>query len=102
MIEGQPAITITFPIQNAVAPELVEDEIRAPEDPGQAQAPLVHLGVGLHPNGRYSGPWCGRHQERGPCTDAADEGAVTCKRDVTNLPPMAGRGLQRLMAPWST
>ena len=51
MIEGTPAITITFPIPEARRPRhLVEDEIRALGNARHAQARLVHLGAGrLHP-----------------------------------------------------
>src|SRR5262249_19397344 len=36
-----------------------------------------------------------------PPTDAPDEGGATCKRDVTNVAPMAGHGLPMSRGPWS-
>ena len=43
--------------------------------------------------------WRGFYPRASPMQPTKE--AVTCKRDVTNLRPMAGRGLQTLRAPWS-
>src|SRR5262249_8896291 len=65
---GTPAITITLPIQKPGAPRhLVEDEVRALGDAGQAPARLVHLGARrLHPfvkNGERARIAIDRHTE---------------------------------------